>query len=100
MRCTLATFSSTDSSRVLQSLISSFWLVSSQQPPANQEKQDVKETKESKEPVKEPVKESVKESVKEPLSEDELAKKTTALIDEYANIHDLKVKITVKFEVK
>ena len=42
----------------------------------------------------------MKESVKEPLSEDELAKKTTALIDDYANLRDLKVKITVKFQVK
>ena len=49
----------------------------------------MKETKESKEPVKE----LVSEPVKEALSEDELAKKTTALIDEYANIRDLKVKI-------
>ena len=33
------------------------------------------------------------EPAKDLLSEDELAKKTTALIDEYANIRDLKVNI-------
>ena len=50
------------------------------QPPlATQEKQEVKEIKETKQPVK------------EALSEEELMKKTTALIDEYINIQDLKV---------
>ena len=50
-----------------------------QPPPVIQEKQEVKEVKETKQPVK------------EALSEEELMKKTTALIDEYINIQDLKV---------
>jgi hypothetical protein len=46
--------------------------------------------KESKETVKEPAREKPK--TPEPLSEEELAKKTTAIIDEYANIRDMRVK--------
>ena len=61
-----------------------------QPPPTSQEKQEVKVSKEPKEPTKE----AVKEPVKEPLSEEELVKKTTALIDEYANIRDLQEAIT------
>ena len=50
-----------------------------QPPPVSQKKQEVKEVKETNQPVK------------ETLSEEELMKKTTALIDEYINIQDLKV---------
>ena len=50
-----------------------------QPPPVSQEKQEFKEIKEAKQPVK------------EALSEEELMKKTIALIDEYINVLDLKV---------